>query len=139
MVVGVVWLLMIAFELSEGRTPGFLLVMVAVIAGIQFGFYYYYARDREVRWVGRVHHLGDRHPRPGVPAPDYRAPVRPPADNQSGWMVPVMVLNSALWACVAYLVARAARRRAGVSEELASGPARFTRISQKKLSLDLDY
>ncbi len=34
MVVGVVWLLMIAFELSEGRTPGFLLVMVPIFAGI---------------------------------------------------------------------------------------------------------
>jgi hypothetical protein len=54
MVVGVVWLLMIAFELTEGRTPGFLIVMVPIFAGIRFGFYYYYARDREVRWVERV-------------------------------------------------------------------------------------
>ncbi len=54
MVVGVVWLLMIAFELSEQRTPGFLLVMVPIFAGIRFGFFYYYARDREVRWVERV-------------------------------------------------------------------------------------
>jgi len=54
MVVGVVWLLMIAFELSEGRTPGFLLVMVPIFASIRFGFFYYYARDREVRWVERV-------------------------------------------------------------------------------------
>lgn len=54
MVVGVVWLLMVAFELSEGRTPGFLIVMVPILAGIRFGFYYYYARDREVRWVERV-------------------------------------------------------------------------------------
>ena len=54
MVVGAVWLLMIAFELSEGRTPGFLLVMVPIFAGIRFGFFYYYARDREVRWVERA-------------------------------------------------------------------------------------
>ncbi|MCK4409576.1 MAG: hypothetical protein KAW67_05795 [Candidatus Eisenbacteria sp.] len=54
MVVGVVWLLMIAFELSEQRTPGFLIVMVPIFAGIRFGFYYYYARDRDVRWVERV-------------------------------------------------------------------------------------
>ena len=54
MFVGVVWLLMIAFELSEGRTPGFLIVMVPIFAGIRFGFYYYHARDREVRWVERV-------------------------------------------------------------------------------------
>ncbi len=54
MVVGVVWLLMIAFELSEGRTPGFLIVMVPVFAVIRFGFYYYHARDRGVRWVERV-------------------------------------------------------------------------------------
>ena len=54
MVVGVVWLLMIAFELSEGRTPGFLLVMVPIFAGIRFGFFYYFARDRDVRWVEPV-------------------------------------------------------------------------------------
>ena len=54
MVVGVVWLLMIAFELSEGRTPGFLIVMVPIFASIRFGFYYYHARDRDVRWVERV-------------------------------------------------------------------------------------
>lgn len=54
MFVGVVWLLMIAFELSEGRTPGFLLVMVPIFASVRFGFYYYHARDRDVRWVERV-------------------------------------------------------------------------------------
>jgi hypothetical protein len=54
MVVGVVWLLMIAFELLEGRTPGFLIVMVPTIAAVRFGFYYYYARDRDVRWVEPV-------------------------------------------------------------------------------------
>ncbi len=58
MFVGVVWLLMIAFELSEGRTPGFLIVMVPVIAGIRLGFYCYYARDRELRWVDRVLFVG---------------------------------------------------------------------------------
>jgi hypothetical protein len=51
LVVGVVWLLMIAFELTEGRTPGFLIAMVPVFAGIRFGFYYYYARDHDLRWV----------------------------------------------------------------------------------------
>lgn len=54
MVVGVIWLLMIAFELTEGRTPGFLLIMVPVFAGLRFGFYYFYARDRDVRWVEPV-------------------------------------------------------------------------------------
>ena len=49
--VGAVWLLMIAFELSEGRRPEFLIVMVPVLAGLRFGFYYYLARDRDVRWV----------------------------------------------------------------------------------------
>ncbi|MFH1864721.1 MAG: hypothetical protein ABIK85_02435 [Candidatus Eisenbacteria bacterium] len=58
MFVGVVWLLMIAFELSEGRTPGFLLVMVPVIAGIRLGFYYYYARDRDLKWIDRVLFVG---------------------------------------------------------------------------------
>ena len=52
--VGVVWLLMIAFELSEGRSAGFLIVMVPVFAGLRFGFYYLYARDRDVRWVEPV-------------------------------------------------------------------------------------
>jgi len=51
MLVGVVWLLMIAFELTEGRRPGFLIAMVPIFAGLRFGFYYYYARDRDVRWV----------------------------------------------------------------------------------------
>jgi hypothetical protein len=54
MVVGVIWFLMIAFEISEERTPGFLLVMVPIFAGIRFGFFYYYARNREIRWVERV-------------------------------------------------------------------------------------
>lgn len=50
-VVGVVWLLMIGYELLEGRTPEFLIAMVPVFAGLRFGFYYYFARDRDVRWV----------------------------------------------------------------------------------------
>ena len=54
MVVGVVWLLMVAFEFSEGRTPGFLIVMVPIFASIRLGFYWFYARDREVRWVVRA-------------------------------------------------------------------------------------
>lgn len=58
MFVGVVWLLMIAFELNEGRTPGFLIVMVPVIAGIRLGCYYYYARDRDLKWVDRVLFIG---------------------------------------------------------------------------------
>lgn len=58
MFVGVVWLLMIAFELSEGRTPGFLIVMVPVVAGVRLGFYLYYARDPDVKWVDRVLFVG---------------------------------------------------------------------------------
>jgi len=58
MVVGVVWLLMIAFELTEGRTPVFLLAMVPVFAGIRFGFYFFYTRDRDVRWVERALFVG---------------------------------------------------------------------------------
>jgi hypothetical protein len=50
-VVGVVWLLMILFELTEGRTPAFLIVMVPIFASLRFGFYYYYARDRDIRWI----------------------------------------------------------------------------------------
>jgi hypothetical protein len=58
MVVGVVWLLMIAFELSEGRTPIFLIAMVPVFAGLRFGFYWYYARDRDVKWIDIALFLG---------------------------------------------------------------------------------
>lgn len=58
MFVGLVWLLMIAFELTEGRTPVFLLAMVPVFAGTRFGFYFFYARDREVRWVERALFVG---------------------------------------------------------------------------------
>jgi len=58
MVVGVVWLLMVAFELSEGRTPVFLIAMVPVFAGLRFGFYCYYARDLDVKWVDRALFVG---------------------------------------------------------------------------------
>jgi len=54
MVVGVVWLLMIAFELTEGRSAGFLIAMVPIFAALRLGFYYYYARDRDIRWVQPV-------------------------------------------------------------------------------------
>jgi hypothetical protein len=54
MVVGIVWLLMIAFELLEDRTPGFLIVMVPVFAGLRLGFYYFFSRDRDVKWPVRA-------------------------------------------------------------------------------------
>jgi hypothetical protein len=53
-VVGVVWLLIIAFELSEGRDAGFFIAMVPVFAALRLGFSYYYARDRDIRWVQPV-------------------------------------------------------------------------------------
>ncbi|MCK5596038.1 MAG: hypothetical protein KAJ04_01205 [Candidatus Eisenbacteria sp.] len=145
MFVGVVWLLMIAFELSEGRTPGFLLVMVPIFAGIRFGFFYYYARDHDVRWVERVLFLvlfGFGHWVatsvawigkfstsgllgffPEEPAHSAWVTaihilefplvtlVRHNAIDQSGWANVLMVLNSALWAGVAYLIVWAARRQ----------------------------
>jgi hypothetical protein len=50
--VGVVWLLMIAWELLQRRLPMFLIVMVPVFAAVRLGFYRFYARDRENRlWV----------------------------------------------------------------------------------------
>jgi hypothetical protein len=76
MVVGVVWFLMIAFEISEDRTPGFLLVMVPIFAGIRFGFFYYYARNREVRCPVRIRALGGDGFRLGRRVLDQRA-VRP--------------------------------------------------------------
>ncbi len=54
MVVGVVWLLMIGWELLEGRTPRFLILMVPVFAAVRFGLYWFYARDREVHWKERL-------------------------------------------------------------------------------------
>jgi hypothetical protein len=54
MVVGVVWLLMIGWELIEGRTPRFLIMMVPVFAAVRFGLYWFYARDRDVRWRERL-------------------------------------------------------------------------------------
>lgn len=50
MVVGVVWLAMIGFELSRGETPGFLIVMLPVFAGLRLGFYYFFARSGAVPW-----------------------------------------------------------------------------------------
>ena len=146
MVVGVVWLMMIAFELTEGRTPGFLIVMVPIFAGIRFGFFYYYARDRAVRWVERVLFVvlfGFGHWAataaawvgefstsglfglfPEEPAhsvwltaahvlefPFLTILRNSDPSGHSSWAAWIMVLNSALWATVAYLVAWAARRR----------------------------
>jgi len=54
MVVGVVWLLMIGRELLERRTPRFLILMVPVFAAVRFGLYWFYARDRDVRWWERL-------------------------------------------------------------------------------------
>ena len=58
MVVGVVWLLIIAFELTEGRTPVYMIAMVPVFGGLRFGFYCYYARDLDVKWVDRALFVG---------------------------------------------------------------------------------
>ncbi len=145
MVVGVVWLLMIAFELSEERTPGFLLVMVPIFAGIRFGFFYYYAKDRDVRWVERVlfvvlfgfghwaataaawvgefstsglFGLFPEEPAHGFWMTAVRVLEFPlvtlarhyDPSAQSGWANLMMVLNSTVWAGVAYLVVWAARR-----------------------------
>ncbi|MBN1458627.1 MAG: hypothetical protein JXA57_03765 [Armatimonadetes bacterium] len=144
-VVGVVWLLMIAFELSEGRTPGFLIVMVPIFAAIRFGFYYYYARDREARWVepvlffilfgfghwlatvtawlGEFSTSGFLGLFPEEPAHSiWRGAIRvlefpllsiaravdPSEQHDWTWIV---ILNSLLWAGLAFLAFRAARSR----------------------------
>jgi hypothetical protein len=52
--VGVVWLLLIAWEYSQGRTPAFLIVMVPVFGAARLAFYWYYARDRDTRWPYRL-------------------------------------------------------------------------------------
>jgi len=44
MLVGVCWLGMIAFELSRGHTPWFLVAMVPVVAATRFGLFAYYRR-----------------------------------------------------------------------------------------------
>ena len=54
MTVGIVWLAMIGFEFSQGETPGFLIVMVPVFAGLRLAFYYFFARNSEVAWPVRV-------------------------------------------------------------------------------------
>lgn len=43
-VVGMVWLGMIAWELLRHRMPIFLIVMVPLFALVRFGFYAYYSR-----------------------------------------------------------------------------------------------
>jgi hypothetical protein len=58
MLVGVVWLLMILFELLESRSAAFFIVMVPVFAAARFGFYFYFARDRDIKWIERVVFLG---------------------------------------------------------------------------------
>lgn len=42
MFVGLVWLAMIAVEISRGRTPWFLIIMVPVIALVRYAAYRYY-------------------------------------------------------------------------------------------------
>lgn len=52
--VGVVWLSLIAWDYARGRTPAFLVVMVPVFAAARLAFYWYYARDRDTRWPYRL-------------------------------------------------------------------------------------
>lgn len=54
MLVGIAWLLLIAWEYGQGRTPAFLVVMVPVFAAARLAFYWLYARDRETRWPYRL-------------------------------------------------------------------------------------
>jgi hypothetical protein len=54
MTVGVGWLLWIGFELIEGRTPWSLIWMVPTVAAVRLGFYWFYARDRDVLWRERL-------------------------------------------------------------------------------------
>jgi hypothetical protein len=54
MLVGIVWLALIAWEYAQGRTAAFLIVMVPVFAAARLAFYWFYARDREARWPYRV-------------------------------------------------------------------------------------
>ena len=42
--VGAVWIGMIGWELSQGRTPLFLITMVPVFALLRFGLYSFYSR-----------------------------------------------------------------------------------------------
>ena len=44
MLVGLVWLGLIGWELTQGRTPYFLIVMVPVIALVRLAAYKYYLR-----------------------------------------------------------------------------------------------
>jgi len=54
MVVGAVWLAMIAWELVQDRTPWYLISMVPIFGAVRLSFYWFYARDREVRWKERL-------------------------------------------------------------------------------------
>jgi carbon starvation protein CstA len=146
MFVGVVWLLMILFELLEGRTAEFLIVMVPVFAAVRFGFYFYFARDRDIKWIDRAlflalvglgHWLATMtawvgefstsgllwfvpdHPTHGFWSATARIlefPLGTFMSDASGipdWLgYLLMALNSLLWACGAYLLVWAARRRA---------------------------
>jgi hypothetical protein len=56
--VGIVWLLLILWEYSQGRMPAFLIVMVPVFAAARLGFYWHYARDRDTRWPYRLLFFG---------------------------------------------------------------------------------
>jgi len=44
MIVGICWLGMIAWEITQSRTPVFLIAMVPVFATIRFGLYAFYRR-----------------------------------------------------------------------------------------------
>jgi hypothetical protein len=144
-VVGIVWLMMIAFELIEGRRPGFLIAMVPVFAAIRLGFYYYYARDRDMRWVepalfvvlfGLGHWAATTTAWVGEFSTSGLFGLFPEEPAHSIWSAAVRVLefplltltravdppghvvadlatilNSALWAAVAFLGFRAARTR----------------------------
>jgi hypothetical protein len=152
MLVGVVWLALIAWEYAQERTPAFLIVMVPVFAAARLAFYWFYARDREARWPYRalffatvaVAHLvatvaaaiGELSTggllgiflEPGYGA--WRAAlrvlefplltiVRVSDPFRMSAYGPVMVLNSLLWASVAYLVVwRLGRRAPDVGPEL---------------------
>jgi carbon starvation protein CstA len=154
-VVGLVWLLMIAFELIEGRTPGFLIVMTPIFAAVTVGFYYYYARDRDVMWVEPVlfivlfgfgHWLATavswvgefstggllgffpEEPAHSIWSAAIRVLEFPllsvvrvvdPYEHHN-WIL-VMVLNSLLWASLAFLGFRAARSRGLARDRRAAG------------------
>ena len=47
--VGVIWMGMIVWELSQGRAPLFLIVMVPVFALLRVGLYFFYSRTPQDR------------------------------------------------------------------------------------------